>query len=162
MGLSEVSNLLWRERQLLELLIFKLEEEQLLLVNERTRWLGHAAREVEQVLDEVKVAELARAVEVDALAGILGLESNASLRELAEAAPSPWGHIFRDHRQAFLTLTSDIAQMAETNRELITKGQRAVQETLAWLGEQSVETYSQQGTSTNAPTTTSRLLDKAL
>ena len=31
MSLSEVSNILWRERQLLELLVFKLEEEQLVL-----------------------------------------------------------------------------------------------------------------------------------
>ena len=30
MGLSEVSNILWRERQLMDLLLFKLEEEQLL------------------------------------------------------------------------------------------------------------------------------------
>ena len=50
MGLSEVSNILWRERQLLELLLFKLEEEQLLLVNGRTRWLSHAAKEIEDVL----------------------------------------------------------------------------------------------------------------
>jgi hypothetical protein len=161
-GLSDVSNLLWRERQLLELLVFKLEEEQLLLVNDRTRWLGHAAREIEQVLEEIKVAELARAVEVDALAESLGLDINASLRELAEMAPSPWGHIFRDHRQAFLSLTGEIVEMADTNRELIAKGQRAVQETLAWLGEQQVETYSPAGTTTNAPVTTSRLLDQSL
>ncbi|MBW8827385.1 MAG: flagellar protein FlgN [Acidobacteria bacterium] len=162
MGLSEVSNLLWRERQLLELLVFKLEEEQLLLVNDRTRWLGHAAREIEQVLDEIKVAELARAVEVDALASMLGLDINASLRELAEVAPSPWGHIFRDHRQAFLSLTTDIVAMADSNRELIAKGQRAVHETLAWLGEQQVETYSQAGVTNQGSATTSRLVDKAL
>lgn len=31
MGANELSALLWRERELLELLVFKLEEEQLLL-----------------------------------------------------------------------------------------------------------------------------------
>ena len=39
MGLSEVSNILWRQRQLLELLLFKLEEEQLVLTAGRTRWI---------------------------------------------------------------------------------------------------------------------------
>ena len=37
MALSDVSNILWRERQLLELLVFKLEEEQLVLAAGRTR-----------------------------------------------------------------------------------------------------------------------------
>ena len=41
MGLSDVSNILWRERQLLELLLFKLEEEQLVLASGRARWLSH-------------------------------------------------------------------------------------------------------------------------
>ncbi|CAN5337491.1 hypothetical protein BH23ACT9_BH23ACT9_24210 [soil metagenome] len=42
---SDVSNILWRERQLLELLHFKLEVEQSLLAAGRTRWLSHATRE---------------------------------------------------------------------------------------------------------------------
>ena len=54
MSLSEVSNILWRERQLLDLLVFKLEEEQLVLASGRTRWLSHATREVETILAEIK------------------------------------------------------------------------------------------------------------
>src|SRR5947208_14865166 len=83
MGLSEVSNILWRERQLLELLLFKLEEEQLVLASGRSRWLSHATREVEMVLAEIKQAELARSIEVDAAAAELGLEASPSLRGLA-------------------------------------------------------------------------------
>src|SRR5438270_5256883 len=64
MGLAEVSNILWQERQLMELLLFKLEEEQLVLASGRSRWLNHATREVEMVLEEIKRAEVARAVEV--------------------------------------------------------------------------------------------------
>ena len=44
MSLSEISNILWRERRLLELLAFKLEEEHLVLASGRTRWLSHATR----------------------------------------------------------------------------------------------------------------------
>src|SRR6478736_3999884 len=64
MSLSEVSNILWRERQLLELLVFKLEEEQLVLASGRTRWLSHATREVETILEEIKRVELERAMAV--------------------------------------------------------------------------------------------------
>jgi hypothetical protein len=83
-ALNEVSTILWRERQLLELLLFKLEEEQLLLAAGRTRWLAHATREVESVLEELKHAELARAVEVARVAEELGITGESSLRELAE------------------------------------------------------------------------------
>ena len=56
--LERLSEVLWRERHLLELLLFKLEEEQLVLTSGRTRWLGHATREVETVLEEIRTAEL--------------------------------------------------------------------------------------------------------
>ena len=73
MSLSEVSNILWRERQLLELLVFKLEEEQLVLASGRTRWLAHATREVETILGEIKRVELERAMTVAGAIGELGL-----------------------------------------------------------------------------------------
>ena len=50
MGANDLSTFLWHERELLELLIFKLEEEQLLLTAGKTKWLQHATREVEQVV----------------------------------------------------------------------------------------------------------------
>jgi len=162
MGLSDVSNILWRERQLLELLLFKLEEEQLLLVNGRSRWLAHAAKEIEDVLDAIRMAELARAVEVEALAGSLGLAPNASLRELVAAAPAPWGHILDDHRQAFLVATEEITGLASTNRELIARSQRDVQDALAWLGEDRETTYAHNGTPGVVRASVARLVDRSL
>ena len=73
--LNEVSTVLWRERQLLELLVFKLEEEQLLLNAGKSRWVNHASREVEIVLDQLRAAELLRAVKVESAAEELGLPS---------------------------------------------------------------------------------------
>src|SRR3954471_15425104 len=92
-ALSEVSNILWRERQLLELLLFKLEEEQLVLAAGRTRWLNQATREVEMVLDEIKRMELERSMAGDGVAAELGLGPGTSLRKLAETAPAPWNGI---------------------------------------------------------------------
>src|SRR3546814_16070527 len=65
-------------------------------------------------------------VAIDAVAETLGLAPGCSLRELAEAAPSPWDGIFNEHRTAFLTLTEEVSMVANTNRELVTKGQQAV------------------------------------
>jgi hypothetical protein len=147
MSLTEVSSILWRERELLDLLLFKLEEEQLLLAAGRSRWLGHATREVEMVIEELRRAELGRAVEVEAVAVSLGLAPGVSLRELAEQAPAPWDDILREHRNAFLAVSQEISALAQANKELITSGFRAARETLMSLGEPEVATYDPSGQS---------------
>jgi hypothetical protein len=131
MGLQEVSTTLWQERNLLELLLFKLEEEQLLLAAGRNRWLARATREVEVVLERIREAEIVRAMEVDHLAPTLLLEPGPSLRQLAESAPAPWDTMFEDHRQAFLELTEEISALASANKELVARGQRATQDFLS-------------------------------
>ena len=130
MGLQEVSTTLWQERNLLELLLFKLEEEQLLLASGRTRWLARATREVEIVLERIREAELMRSIEVENVAPSLLLPPGPSLRQLAENAPPPWDTMFADHRHAFLELTEEITQLASANRELVARGQRATQDFL--------------------------------
>jgi FlgN protein len=160
MGLADLSSILWREREMLELLLFKLEEEQLVLAGGRNRWLAHATREVEVVLDQIRTTEVLRAAEVDAIAAELGLGPNPSLTELADAAGAPWADLLRQHRRAFLALTTEITALAEANRDLLTAGQRAVRETmLAVAG--SVETYGPRGQTVAAAPRT-RLVDEAM
>ena len=146
MPLNNVSTILWRQRQLLELLLFKLEEEQLLLAAGRARWLAQAANEVESVLAEVKKVELSRAVEVDAVAAELGLGCDASLSDLIEAAPAPWGDIFAEHRDAFLVMTQEILSVAGSNKELLHRGQQAVREALQFIEAPEDATYTPTGT----------------
>lgn len=162
MGLREVSTILWRERHLLELLLFKLEEEQLLLAAGRTRWLSHATREVEMVLDEIKQTELARSVEVDAAGVALGLGPDPSLRELAAAAPAPWGGLLEEHRAAFLAVTDEIQSLAEANRALLTRGYQAAREVLAQFGETRVEVYTPAGVTSSVTPRQPLLIDEAL
>src|SRR5947208_11460766 len=102
MSLVELSSILWRERDMLELLVFKLEEEQLVLVSGRTRWLAHATREVEMVLEQIRLTEVLRAAEVAVVGTDLGIGGDPSLGQLAEAAPAPWSELLHQHRQAFL------------------------------------------------------------
>jgi hypothetical protein len=134
-GLSEVSEILWQERQLLELLLFKLEEEQLVLSSGRTRWVTHATREVELVLEEINRAEVARAVEVDATAAEIGLPAGPSLHQLVEAADAPWRGILEQHRSAFRTITQEILALAQVSGDALTRGERGTEEALAWLGD---------------------------
>jgi hypothetical protein len=154
LSLDEVSQALWRERQLLDLLVCKLEVEQLVLAAGRTRWLPAVTREVEYVLAEVKQVELLRAVLVDALAEELGLGPGATLRQVAEAVPSPWDTILEQHRLAFLTTVEELRGVARVNRDLLAQGARAVQEALAWLCESAeapgAETYSPVGVAASA------------
>lgn len=160
MTLNSLSEALWQERRLLELLLFKLEEEQLVLASGRSRWLAQATREVETVLDEIRSAEIARAVEVEEVAPSLGLPGNASLGELATAAPPPWDELLRAHRDAFASLTAEIGRLADDNRELLAMSHRATQETLAAL-EDSVRTYDETGAS-HADAPGARLVDRSI
>ena len=160
MSLNELSGVLWRERRLLELLLFKLEEEQLLLTSGRTRWLGHATREVESVLDQIRSAELGRAVEADSAAREVGVPEGGSLLVLAAAAPTPWDELLRDHHEAFVSLTGQIKALADGNRDLLATSHRAAQETLMSLAD-TVQTYDPRGASTPAHGSV-QLLDQAL
>ena len=99
---------------------------------------------METVLDEIRTAELGRAVEADAVALSLGLEPGSSLAELAEHAPAPWDELLRAHRDAFASLTTEIAMLADGNRELLAMSHRATQETLLSLQE-TVHTYDGSG-----------------
>jgi hypothetical protein len=160
MGLTDLSSILWREREMLELLLFKLEEEQLVLASNRSRWLAHATREVEMVLDQIRRTEVVRAAEVEAIGVELGLGQNVSLTAIADAVPVPWGELLHQHRKAFLLLTAEIGALAEANRDLLTTGQRAVRETLLSVTG-SVQTYSRRG-ETVAAGGRARLIDEAM
>ncbi len=152
--LNEVSTVLWRERQLLELLVFKLDEEQLLLSAAKIRWVNHASREVEIVLEQLRSVELMRAVKLEAAAAQLGLGSYPGLRSLGQASPEPWASIFAKHRQAFLELTQEVRDLSERNRHLLAKGRDAAREALSWLtgkGSPPTEAYTAMGVPSQAP-----------
>ncbi|QDB78156.1 flagellar protein FlgN [Georgenia sp. 311] len=158
--LRSLSDLLWRERDLLDALRYRLEVEHLLLDAGRTDLLPGAVRDVDAVLAQVRTAELARTVEVAALVAELDLPDGASLLDIATAAPAPWEGILREHRAAFLTLTSEIASVARTNRDFLMSTHHATQETLMSLSE-SVDVYDARGLTTRGAADT-HLVDKSL
>lgn len=131
MGAQELSAVLWRERELLDLLVFKLEVEQLLLVAGKSRWLHLATQEVELVLDRVKTAEFERAIEVSAAADEWGVGGDPTLRQLVENAPEgAWRDTFAAHLAALQKLAEQIAALRDANEGIVRSSLRAVQDAM--------------------------------
>lgn len=144
MSMEDLSSVLWRERELLDALLYKLEVEQLVLAGGRTHWLATAAREIEDVLEQIRGIELLRSIELDDIAAELGLEPNPSLHEIADRCEDPWRSIWLDHRAAFTTVATAITKLSESNRDLLTAGYQAAQATLLSLSE-GAGTYGADG-----------------
>jgi hypothetical protein len=118
-GFAEVSDVLWRERELLDVLLFKLDQERLLLSEggaNAVRWLARASHEIDLVLEELRLADLTRAIELDALAADLDIDPAPTLAKLVEAAPPPWDDLLAAHRAAFETLVAQVRAAADDNR----------------------------------------------
>jgi hypothetical protein len=144
MGFAEVSTMLWRERDALQLLLFKLIEEQLIVSSGRARWLPQANEEIEFALEQLRGTEVLRAAETDAVAEELGLPSPATLSQLEAAADEPWATLYGEHRRALLELIAEVEQVTAENRKLLAAGARAVRETLLSVS-QTVRTYDSRG-----------------
>ncbi|WOH19587.1 flagellar protein FlgN [Paenarthrobacter sp. GOM3] len=145
MAIHELSALLWRERELLDLLTFKLEEEQLLLTAGKSRWLPHGTREVEQVLERVSQAGLARTVEIASVAAQWGVSQDCSLAELAAAAPDPaWAEVLTSHVTAMRQQAAAIKELRDSNEQFLRAAVRSTQETLADL-KPAAGTYDSHG-----------------
>ena len=143
--MEKLSLVLWRERELLETLQYRLEVEQLVMANGRSRWLANAARDVESVLEEIRGTEILRSVAADEAAAELGLPPNPSLSSLVDRVAEPWRTILADHRSAFRAASEEIVRLADANRTLISAGVRAARETLLGLGG-DMQTYTPDGT----------------
>lgn len=144
MGFAEVSTMLWRERDALQLLLFKLVEEQLVVSSGRTRWLAQANEEIEFALEQLRGTEVLRAAETDSIAEELGLAMSPTLAELEATAPEPWATLYGEHRRALLQLVAEVEQVTGENRRLLTAGARAIRETLLSVSE-TVQTYDAHG-----------------
>lgn len=160
MTANELSALLWRERELLGLLTFKLEEEQLLLTTGNTKWLHHATREVEQVVEHLRSEALAREMAVAALAAEWNLGDQPTLRDIVAKAPEgPWAEIFDAHLKELLALTARIKELRDANEVFLRAAVKSSQETLANLHAEG-GTYDSLGLA--SPASGTSLLDRQL
>lgn len=159
--MEKLSQILWLERELLDNLLFRLEEEQMVLASGRTRWLVKAARDVENVLETLRETEILRSVAAEEAAAAIGLGHNPSLRALADAVDEPWRSILLDHHEAFTASTHEVLALADANRELITTGYRSARETLMTLGD-GAQSYGADGAAVAVSDSRRRLVDWSL
>lgn len=129
-ALSNLSSALWRLQELLETLTYKLEVQQLILQTGRARWLGRCTREIEVLLQQMREAELMRALDAGPACEALGLPAGTSLARLAQAAPAPWNDLLAEHRRALTQLTAELSTVSRSNSRLLADAYEAAQESL--------------------------------
>jgi hypothetical protein len=129
-ALGELAAVLWQERELLEDLLFALDQQHRVVAAGDTRWLGRADAAVAGAAGAVRTHEVFRAIEVESLVSLLGLACTASLRDIAEVVDEPWTTVLTDHRDALRELATEIDEATERNRDLLLAGERATREQL--------------------------------
>ena len=161
MSASELSATLWRQRELLEMLQFKYEEQQLILAAGKSRWAPHAAREIEVVVGRLATANIETSVAISAVAHEWGLRENVLLRDLVNAAPDDvWKDILTGHIDAVVELIIDIREVRNAiDRE--PTGNSETQTEANDSNENWRTTYTARG-KTDHTTQTARLIDASL
>ncbi|WP_434056694.1 flagellar export chaperone FlgN [Leifsonia sp. McL0608] len=167
-GATELSAQLWKERALIELLLFKLDELELIVADNRSRWVPRATKEIEQVLDRMSTAGLARAIDVSGVAEEWGCSPEAGLRELVAAAPAGvWGDLLDSHLQALLDLAGEVREATQTCQRLLRSAMEWVPDSgltaaIPPDAEQSLETATHDANYRLALAVTARVLRPAL
>lgn len=132
MALEDVSEALWQERELLERLLFKLEEELALLRSGSSRWLARGGDEIKAVLAALESAEQSRRELWAATAAELGLPPDATLKALIERAGFPWNTILAEHQRSLNAAAREIEEAA-THEHLEGFGAQHATQALTWL-----------------------------
>jgi len=123
------------EQHALEELSFKLEEERLILLAGRHRLLDRATAEVAFAAAALTAIGETRATLLRQAATDLGLPVDASLRTIAEAAPSAAIRArLRSLREGMRATLGTIGATTAHNRELLARGLAATTDALTLLG----------------------------
>jgi hypothetical protein len=149
--LSQLSQTLWRQRARVEMLLYRLEVQQMVLASGRSRWIDQSARDVEDAIDDLRTEEILRAAHVAAVAPTLGVDPDSSLSTLADAAGDPWAQILRDHQATFLSLIGTIESVSRDNKELLTRGLHETRDFVARVADvPSLDGYAPDGHATRS------------
>lgn len=154
-----LSSQLHRECGLMELLLFKLQQEHLMLAAGQDRWLHHATAEVNLVMGELSQASAARTATSSRLALACGLDAEANLGQIAAAAAPEWSAMLSDQREQLRGLLRQIEAVGRTNREILASRLSVTREALVMLGEAPAVGY---GRDAQAPRPMAHVVSEAL
>ncbi len=126
--MDQIAAVLERERELLEILLFKLIETRLILENGELRFLSRTTREVERARTRAREIDLVRATTIGRY------RSGSTLRKLAAEAPDPWPGILRDHHELLVSVVAEIEVTAHRNAGAARAGLDALRRTTVPVG----------------------------
>ncbi len=156
---DELSRRLWLLREQLEHLVCALDIQQLVLSNNRLRWLPMVTENVEHLVEDIRASDVERIALSRRVARTLNLADDAPLAELAAAANEPHASAWRRHRLQLIALHAEIDELATANSEIGLRGAATTKELLAALEGGGVETYDPSG-GTQTLTPASRMFDR--
>ncbi|MEZ5235861.1 MAG: flagellar export chaperone FlgN [Acidimicrobiales bacterium] len=135
--MDELIALLNDQRQLLDDLLYRLVAARGVLAAGEMRYVARASAEIENVIDEIFVAETRRAAGIAEIAARLDVPpKQITLRALANAAPEPYKTMLDHLHGEFLRLTDEIERTIATNKSLAAKGAAELTRMLSALGAQ--------------------------
>lgn len=157
MGLNALSVCLYEEREALEDVAFKLEQEYLVLLAGRHRLVERTTAEFRRAVQALDAVSRRRADLVAAAASDMRLSDVPTLGALAGAVEDDDERkVLEEHRQAMIALVERIGDLSSQNRELLARHLAATTDALALLGAEP--SYSSSGEArTGAPRT--RIVD---
>jgi hypothetical protein len=153
---DELSRRLWLLRDQMEQLVCALDIQQLVLANNRLRWLPMVTENVEHLVDDIRLSEAERVVVSRRIARELGLSEDASLNELASAAGEPYAMAWKQHRLHLISLQAEVEEISSMSRDLGRRGLNATREVMTSIGGERTTTYDPSGGSHPLQTSTSR------
>lgn len=140
-----LSRQLWLLREQLEQLLCALDIQQLVLANNRLRWLPMVSENVEHLVDEIRTSDGERVAVSRRVARRFGLPEDATLSELAAAAGEPYTGVWRQNRLHLVSLQAEIDEIAGANHELGRRGAATTREILVALNGDTLDTYDPRG-----------------
>jgi uncharacterized protein YunC (DUF1805 family) len=145
-AVEELVDTLWLERRLLEFLLYKLVQANLMLMAGNSRFVQPALREVDQVIERVRQAENYRGTVVSRLAQEWNKPvASLTLEALAVEGPGWAQPLFQEHREGFLRLVNEIERITLENRRLAAVNIDSIRGTLDMLGGQQSNIYDASG-----------------
>jgi hypothetical protein len=160
---SDLSAALWREREALDLLLYKLETQQLLLSAGRTEWLAAASGELEAAISLLRAAGVERSIAAQERASAWGVPADADLRQIVAAAPDTlWRELLGEHLAAMAGLTDRVTRTRDANLALLRTAERSIVtalESISFVEEPGL--YRADGRADDT-TTAARLVDRDL
>lgn len=129
--MQELTDVLDRERRLLEMVLFKLVEARHLLAADEARFLPWASAELERAVERVREATLLRAVVAQRVATAHGLAADAPLPMLLAQADEPYAAILAEQHDALHALTGEIRDEVARAGSLAQRQLRGIDAVLA-------------------------------